>query len=168
MIKSKKIYYTHDNGGRPFKIEVKNKKAFISMYDTKLSKTKDFYKPKIEISFINIFIGSKGSSVLLQIKSDKKDRYKYLFIGHNIFSFYTMEKIQKYYSPIGNNDVPYPFVLSKTKIYLMLESVFFDLNNSWAKKPYDWYYFNISELGKITIFRRKILVKRLWELAEPY
>lgn len=160
MIKPKKTYYTHDNGGRPFKVVIKNKTAIISVMDDKYA---DFgsYRPKMEIPFIKEFIGLKGSSILLEIKSDKKDRYKYLFIGHNIFSFYTIEKIQKYYSPIGNNDVPYPFALTKTKIYLMIESVFFDLNKIWVKKPYDWYYDNISELGKITIFRRKILVKRL-------
>jgi hypothetical protein len=64
------------------------------------------------------------------------------------------EEITKYYSPIGNNDVPYPFAVSRNKTYLMIEDVILDnqeledvskdcekkYNNEYFNDPYYIYY----------------------------
>lgn len=159
MIKKKKskIYYTHDNGAKPFKIILKGDNAEIY-------KVLDDGNMKLilEISFISYFIGLKGSSILLHLKSDKKDYDKYLFIGHEIFSFYVKDKIEKYYSPIGNNDVPYPYAMSKNNIYLMLDYVILDRTKILTKDPYNHYYFMDKDATglKIRNFRKRILAKR--------
>lgn len=60
-----------------------------------------------------------GNSILLQLK-----RCQYLFIGLEIYQFTTQDEIIKFYSPIENNDVPYPFAQSKENIYFMLDQKF--------------------------------------------
>jgi hypothetical protein len=43
----------------------------------------------------------------------------YTFIGGGVTSFITQALIVKYESPIGNNDVPYPYAID----YLMIEGI---------------------------------------------
>lgn len=57
----------------------------------------------------------KGNSILVQIS-----RQKYLFIESTIYSFQTSDPIQEFYSPVGNNDVPYPVAIGTKFVYLML------------------------------------------------
>ena len=59
-----------------------------------------------------------GNSILIEIK----DKY-YCYIGSLINEFTTKDKIKKYESPVGGNDVPYPVAYSDESIY------FFDFNN---------------------------------------
>lgn len=61
-------------------------------------------------------VGSKfdGNSILLHL-----DDLRYVYIGSEIYEFTAKEEITKYYSPIGNNDVPYPVAISKNYIYFM-------------------------------------------------
>ena len=50
--------------------------------------------------------------------------YHYLFIGHEIYSFVTPDDvIQEYYSPVGNNAVPYPYAIGEHRTYFMLDRV---------------------------------------------
>lgn len=71
-----------------------------------------------------IFIGSDseygfpGNSILIRLTAT---RNKYVFIGHDMYEFTAPEPITKYYSIVGNNDVPYPVATSKTYAYFMLE-----------------------------------------------
>ena len=55
---------------------------------------------------------------------------KYIYIGSEIYSFTTgngkENAIVKYISPIGNNDVPYPYAISGKYTYLMIEDVILD------------------------------------------
>ncbi len=70
---------------------------------------------------------------------------KYMYIGHSVYTFTTInkEKIQDFYSPIGNSDVPYPYAVGENNTYLMLaeESI---PNSSWIHipnmEPYTVYY----------------------------
>lgn len=159
-----KIYYIHDNGGRPFKVIITGhtaevyKLVDISSKNYKLSKTFDFTES---------FIGVDGNSILLKVKSQDKDLNSYIFIGHEIFSFSIKDNILSYKSPIGNNDVPYPYAISKDNVYLMLESVILDkkkLEFATIEDPYQYYYFFDNELGRVKgkKFRKKIIIKRLW------
>ncbi len=185
MIKKKttRTYLIHDNGGRPFKVVIKGKKAFISVITDLNAET---YKSKLEIPFIQDFIGidnfhkiidkkilgytptpttkTKGNSILLQVKSDKPEQYKYVYVGSEIYSFYTNEIINKYYSPIGNNDVPYPYVISENYIYLLLEKTILNKEAVQTKDPYQHYYFMEHAATKLKPkkLRTKSLVKRLY------
>lgn len=84
-----------------------------------------------------------GNSVLIKIETNK-----YVFIGNSIFSFNTNSQIISYFSPIGNNDVPYPYaILENGDIYLMIEHVILKNNlnlinymSNQFNDPYSYYY----------------------------
>lgn len=141
-----KIYFIHDNGGRPFKVIInKNDKIAYVYRDTRDWKMKDvpdepiYDKLVLKTKYKKVFDGSPisndfikggytfeiGNSMLLQIS-----KTLYIHIGIEIYSFIISnskdEEIIQYVSPIGNNDVPYPFAVSKNKTYLMIEDVILD------------------------------------------
>jgi hypothetical protein len=68
---------------------------------------------------------------------------KYVFIGHEIFTFTPVkgDTIEAYYSNIGNSDVPYPYAVGRTHIYIMLDKVavensFFDMKEDIYQQYY--------------------------------
>ena len=38
-----------------------------------------------------------------------RSRYKYVYIGSEIYEFESHDPIKQYESPVGNNGVPYPY-----------------------------------------------------------
>jgi hypothetical protein len=90
-------------------------------------------KKIIDTTYLEIFIGDNqlpdtsaapkglypGNSILVHVTG-----HQYLFIGHEIYSFTLADDvIQEYYSPVGNNAVPYPYAIGKHRTYFMLDSV---------------------------------------------
>jgi hypothetical protein len=120
----------HDNGDRPFKVKEINKHIFVFNQEDNYKKD----DPIFETDYEQLWVGSKskfqqpenwapnyrGNSLLLKIKEDE-----HIFIGWEIYSFKTMkgDEIETYYSDVGNNDIPYPFAIGKTHVYLMIENV---------------------------------------------
>jgi hypothetical protein len=133
---------------------VKNKLVII--YKLEFINDKEVYKDEIfRTEYQNIFIGSdkgknKGNSILVNIKNAT-----YLFIGMDIYKFTVKEdEIIKFYSPIGNNDVPYPYAKGKKNTYLFIDKVF--INNNYLQineNPYDNYY--KAHLLKIAVMNEK-------------
>lgn len=85
-----------------------------------------------------------GNTILIYL-----GKYKYIYIGSCIYTFETEQcdnnLIHSYYSPIGNNDVPYPYAVSKNNIYLMAENIIIDNQNHRDNQdnpidPYCLYY----------------------------
>jgi hypothetical protein len=155
-----KMYKVHDNGGRPFFVEIQGNTVSVSknMDTFKLvdGKFVDIHAPPKHLftkTADTIFIGKKspkggydglkpseaeGNTILLKLGS------KYMFIGHEIYEFAPMsgDEIINYYSDIGNSDVPYPYAVGKTHIYIMLDKVaveksFFDMK----KDIYQQFYY---------------------------
>jgi hypothetical protein len=150
--KKGKRYEIHDNGGRPFFVCVDGKSIIVSKnMDTfeqingKFVDIKADPKEIFTVQANEVFIGKKspngdydglpskdgdGNSILLRIGS------KYRYIGHEIYDFAPIKGdiILHYYSDIGNNDVPYPYAVGKTHIYIMLD-----------KEAVEKTYFNMSE-----------------------
>lgn len=65
---------------------------------------------------------------------------EYIFIGDKIWSFDAKNKIVEYISPVGNNDVPYPYAVDDMgNIYLISFNVIIKNRNDVAKrmKEYD-------------------------------
>jgi len=165
-----KIYYIHDNGRQPFKVICNESKKTVYIYKDirdwsgKNVPEEPIYEDLIlEFKYKKIFSGELLSSNL----GNSKKRYlfepgnsvllylgncKYVYIGSEIYSFETGkgtdEEITKYYSAIGNNDVPYPFAVSKNKTYLMIEYVILDnqeledASKECKKKDYNKEYYN--------------------------
>jgi hypothetical protein len=109
----------HDNGGRPFKVKITPSSIDVSVNQN--GKYKHFKTWK---DYLNIWIGvdkcdkkfSYGNSVLVQLKKNK-----YLSIGMEIVSFTLDKNIKEYHSPIGRNDVPYPWFSDEDNhVYLLV------------------------------------------------
>jgi hypothetical protein len=154
-----KTYETHDNGGRPFRVDIQGNKVSVwkNMNEYKLVNGTfvDIEHPPrhiLDFTADKIFVGKKskkggydglkpkeaeGNSFLLQIGS------KCVFIGHEIFEFTPVkgDTIEAYYSDIGNSDVPYPYAVGKTHMYILLDKVaveksFFDTKGDIYQQYY--------------------------------
>lgn len=163
-LKSEPIsYYTHDNGGKPFKVDVDGKNVKIYMFvensEDKSEESIDGDYSMCILTFESdiVFIGESpniemsryshgpkydGNSILLHIKNNE-----YVFIGTKIFSFEALSTIVNFVSPVGNNDVPYPYAIDENgNIYLLIEDVVIKSNDTLVKHmeefdtPYGYYY----------------------------
>jgi hypothetical protein len=131
------MYPIHDNGGVPFVVYVSKNNNRVSVYRRpKMGYlfpedwSKNFlenlgYYTELVAEYnkpVNVLIGQdisdNGNSIVVQISPRK-----YFYIGHNIYSFVTTDKIDTYFSTIGNSDVPYPVALSRKNVYFMLDKV---------------------------------------------
>jgi hypothetical protein len=120
-----KQYEIHYNGSRPYVVEVSKTKAtiFTNTVDDNTGKTTSLTKMK-DIPFKKIWLGErakdqdyeKGSTILVQRSGD------YVLIGGRIFSFTLSEPVVHFYNPIGNNDVPYPYIVGKDNIYFLIST----------------------------------------------
>jgi hypothetical protein len=157
-------YYTHDNGGRPFKVQLQDDTArvFIAEYQGHNEEDSEpqYNKLIFTTSYQEAFVGYSrrnrmtlrsrsygddydGNSILLRIKD-----LEYIFIGHTVFRFIALNTINKYESPVGNNDVPYPWARDcDGRYYLMIENVILTVAPPRVKNPYMYYYDN-TNLGK--------------------
>ena len=168
-------YDIHDNGGRPFHVKVHptSVEIFRQDYD---ENTNQFVVGKsiMDVPYKKLFIGDndknfplyekkgvdKGNSILL-LRADST----YQFIGESIKTFKTIDgdKILNYYSPVGNNDVPYPYAVGEKYTYLMIERVYLPNDVLDLKEgPYEQYYGFVGSLAKKDAKRlnMRTLVKR--------
>lgn len=122
-------YFIHDNYSKPYLVIIKDNIAEI--YKNNKDKYDKIYK---KYKFIKKYIGKSsgltkscahkkeesklfnGNTILLQLTENK-----YVYISKDIYELKINEKIKKYYSPVGNNDVPYPVILTDKYIYFMLD-----------------------------------------------
>ena len=102
----------------------------------------NYNKLCLKLNAEKIFIGKdvnnikfKGNSILLQTNSQE-----YYFIGSSIYKFKINEDIISYFSPVGNNDYPYPYAVSENNIYLMIDKIYFNKNLLQSTDPYHFYY----------------------------
>jgi hypothetical protein len=125
----------HDNGGRPFEVIIHPKTIELMV------KSDGEYKKLFTIDkYEKVWVGedecdknfSKGNSILIQLTKNK-----YMFVGMEVITFTLKNKIVKYFSPIGNNDVPYPwFIDDKNNVYMLSDPrriEFFHVNDSLLK-----------------------------------
>ncbi len=173
------MYEIHDNGGRPFRIEIDDIQVMVFIVvDDKQYK---HYSPlKTFNGVTKVFVGKDtnpepdrhdGNSILIQLQSGTKG----IFIGFEIYEFELFDEIVDYISPIGNNDVPYPYAIGTKGIYLMIEDVYITFNEyimneikSGVKDPYRLYYDQnekqITKQQKLGIIRpivKQLIQKRL-------
>lgn len=165
-IKPKYRYFTHANGGRPFEVEDYGNKVIVYKQTYEEEDDIPFHwireKKLFEIPYKKIFVGdndlnyekyvkkgkgSKGNSILLK----HKEKNKYTYIGSDIREFKTIngDLIKKYYSPIGNNDVPYPYAIGEKYTYLMIEQVYIPNEKlDFTLDIYGQYYGFVAPLKK--------------------
>lgn len=168
---TKNTYYIHDNGKRPFKVIVSLRGKKINIYkclypnDDVPERFRDYrlYELSHTYEVNRVLIGNDpdniyhspedelseclGNSILAEITPTK-----YLYIGECVYEFRTSGPINIYRSPVGNNDVPYPFAVDKKFAYLMIENVkipISELNmDNLPFNPYADYYKYSSQSDK--------------------
>ena len=155
---TKKRYLIHDNGGRPFCVLIDGKKVEVYKKDKKDDQEDEVSYSKLVATFEaqDIYIGKSsgttsfcdhtkaqaklfdGNTILLHLQ--EKD---YVYIGHEIYSFQMKDDFEKYYSPVGRNDVPYPLVVGKEFVYFLLDKKYVDKNlfardQVWESAYWPW------------------------------
>jgi hypothetical protein len=123
-----KQYEIHYNGSRPFFVEDFPKQKQLTLFSSAYSydSGKDEKAGKIAtFKYLNCWLGDpssdswgdyeKGSTILLQ-----KNKTKFIFIGSTVVEFELApgDAPVKFMNPIGNSDVPLPYLIGKQNIYL--------------------------------------------------
>lgn len=120
-------YDTHDNHNRPLQIKI-----YASAKETRV----DIFRDKLKIHTINtpsrIFMGispvntmtifsggfgpeAQGNTFLINTHDNE-----YVYLQKNIVKFHTDSPIVTFMSPLGNNDVPYPYAIDANGRYYLL------------------------------------------------
>lgn len=164
-------YLIHNNGGRPFKVVIDEK---LKIY----KQINDFGQPlaysenaSLEYTPKEIFIGGEtkedeGNSILLNL-----DKLEYVFIGEYIFSFTAQNKIKKYFSPMGNSDVPFPYAIDeKNKVYLLVEDTIFEtkVENKGTFVYIDFYNKTLMSDDSVSTPIRKSPIKNFHGITNYY
>lgn len=133
-LKGYKKYYIHNNGGRPYMVCVKQNDVYIyaqhNSHDDYYYENPTYEKLVKHLNVLKVFVGKSpsmkmtkfsggigpgfdGNTILLQI-----GKYKYMHISAKIRTFTTdNDEITHFVSPVGNNDVPYPFAIGGKYVY---------------------------------------------------
>jgi hypothetical protein len=157
-------YLIHDNGGRPFKVEVLSPtEVQVFQLDIEGGHDEDDHYTSMIHHFTDLrrvmigesplipmteFSGAhgpefKGNTILLE-KSDGS----YVLISDSIIHFTTLSKIVQFVSPVGNNNVPYPYALDKSdKFYIFTENAILEqVPESQREDPVEYFYNNEQSL----------------------
>ena len=137
-----KTYFTHYNGGRPYLVYIKkndvNIYSSLDNIDASLCSNNDNENKWVYVNFVQHFTAKKvfiGESPLIRMTNYSGGHGKqydgntiliymgsnnYIRISNIIEKIYINDEIEKYYSFIGNSDVPYPMAIGKKNIYFFL------------------------------------------------
>jgi hypothetical protein len=170
-LKGGKFYLIHDNGGRPYRVEISGKTVEIykGEYRRNLENTTavdyesmDYDKLLKKLTVKEVYVGKSscgtsadlcgkaaiGNTLLLHLTGKK-----YMHIGHGIKEFTIDDKVDDYFSLVGNNDVPYPVLLGTENVYFLLDNAYYPRSAFTAKmSKLDWedayqYYYGFKNLA---------------------
>ena len=134
-MENKECYKIHDNGGRPFTVSILNHGKEVRISTSHPDKCDEYvkfvtYHPK------KIFIGTSEKNEMTEFGGGYGENFdgntillhmgkrNYILISESIFIFRSKNPIITFSSPVGNNDVPYPFAIDdKDYIYLLLACI---------------------------------------------
>jgi len=171
-----KNYITHDNGGRPFLVNISKDVIRIythdsTYYDVEPKKSDYTVLIKEITNFNGYWYGfdnntknkkTNGTSILIELKE-----LKYIFIGVYVIEFVTDEPIIEFRSTMGNSDVIYSYAWSENKIYNFTDENVKYMNrqdidvqheeNVWTGGFYNKVYKNdIKNLKSSTLIHKRI------------
>lgn len=162
MSQAQAHYLTHDNGGRPFLVQVDISKKNVNIY--KNSDNEDLleegeYKELVCTlkNYEKVFVGedekhnSIGHSILVKL-----GKYNYAHICTTVTMFETTDEITEYNAPIGNSDVVYDWATGSHNIYLLCEYKYID------KLLYDPYVLLYGHKVHSKKMKIKTICKRCW------
>ncbi len=150
------------NGGTPYRVDVDNDTLTIFKNSTNSADAlHDYFRPITSLLMSvhsyslyptlnnptaydpSRYVFIENNTLLIYMGNGK-----YMHIGSKVYTFTTInkEKIQSYYSPIGNSDVPQPYALGEYNTYLLGHGLKAIPNSSWVHtpcmEPYTVYYDN--------------------------
>lgn len=164
-----KEYYIHSNRERPFIVKIskrmlvclrstdekvmyiaKHPEVFIGKHKHNSermigNKLLAGYFEKLPKGFVSI-----GNTILV----GESDGY-YTCLNDPLVRFKPKEPILRYFSPIGNNDVPYPYALTEHYTYLIIDGVYIENSLRETIDPYDEYYGWIYKESERTMHKEK-------------
>lgn len=185
-------YFTHDNGGRPFKVVIDDCGDLCIYKNTQRTSEDDYDNTPFWSCHPNyVFVGKSplnsmtkysgghgpqfdGNSLLVEMPGT----LKYVFVGTEVFVFTTLCTIREFVSMVGNNDVPYPYAVDvRGNYYLLIENVVLINNGTLecAIKKYDnpyKYYYNVykitscCQIGKDNSKDRNNHVIKAWFIGD--
>lgn len=154
-----KIYYTNDEGHKPFKVVVNMNQTIIYKESELSSNNYNIFVQKYEP--IEVYIGNsninilcdnnkyEGNTILLKVRNLKKQNnnndYKYVYIGHNVYEFNIENDdiFESFYSVV-DEDISYPILIGKKNIYFLLDYVYIPRvhfpKNITLEDTYNYYY----------------------------
>lgn len=151
-------YLIHNNGDRPFSVNITDEKS-INIYK-KDYETNEYNDLILSIEAKKVFIGKSpknamtefsagwgeyfdGNSILLYLGDNE-----YIFVGELIYSFKTKTPIVEFISPVGNNDVPYPYAFdNELNYYFLIEYGILKVEDDTKKDdPYMYYYDKLKKI----------------------
>jgi hypothetical protein len=161
-------FVTHDNYAKPFAVYDDGKR--IVVYRQTHDKEANAYvqgKQVYEASYKHIWVGKNpvGNSVLVQTGENN-----YVYVGAKIMSFSLKpgDSIVTYLSPLGNNDYPYPYIVGKHNVYLLVEDKIVPKDAlDMSQDPYGQYYGHVkTERGdeakkRAVNLKTKVIEKRI-------
>lgn len=107
----------------------------------------------------------KGNSLVFVLSASQKR--KMLFVGDEVYKWSMNVEPISYFSPVGNSDVPYPFLKTKKWVLFMLDKVSMPL--SLFRDDNDDLYSEFYDLSKSEIKREskpfkdlEIIHSRIW------
>ena len=164
-------YYVHHNYSRPFAVDIEGDIVHVfKLFENGSNNSIYTDMPILSYNPERIFIGRSpetratrfsggygerfdGNSILLHIRDNE-----YIFIGAKIFKFQSNDVIVEFTSPVGNNDVPYPYAITENgKVYLLIENVVLQnfVITEDCDDPYYYYYY----YGLITVDMGQVPVR---------
>jgi hypothetical protein len=168
-------YFTHDNGGRPFYVKIRDGKVTVlrGLCDDKCASNKNvgyiYNKHVLTISsYKKVWIGEntgkysnkyeikgKGNSILVHISGNR-----YVYIGDHIFEFTTSDTIKEFHGIVGNSDVIYAFAIGEANTYFFIDDAY--LPNAVLPTDVDPYptYFEHKDSAKK--LKGKMIAKRIF------
>ena len=156
---AKNTYYIHDNGSRPFKVHIKDKYVYIYKGDYAFGKY--YYEPYLKVPRRSVFVGENppvsvlqksildfenypGNTILLEYENGS-----YLYIERDVYVFKPDNKINQFYSYVGNNDVPYAYAIDDKYTYLFAYRE--KIENALLKDNEDPYAQNVDNKTNIVL-----------------
>lgn len=170
------VYFIHDNYNSPFKIVFDNTHKKCSVYK-QLDDTDTYVtEPSFVFWYIQAYIGKSprnqcteysdsygpqfdGNTILLRTND-----CTHVYIGRSIIYKFQSDRIVTFLSPIGNNDVPYPYAITENnEIHLLEEMVTMQPRDDIdLSDPYKFYY----TANSITKHRRPPVVPKFMGIRE--
>lgn len=157
MINEIGLYDIYCNGSPIYKTAVTKTKIIVFKYDDQVDNNigDKIYEIK-KYNKIFIPVESKiGNTLLVETTNNN-----YIYIGPEIFSFKTKEPILIYSSPLSLDGIPFPYAITKTLTYLLLDRVTLP-NKLYAQIDYhNKIYKSMSKVKKLK-YTKKIVIKMI-------